>query len=86
MPDTPAELLLTIRSGAVWGSSTEAIHGTTNDIDAHVPIFFMGAPFRSGTYTQFSRTVDIAATLARAIGVVPTERIDGKALVMALKH
>jgi predicted AlkP superfamily pyrophosphatase or phosphodiesterase len=83
--DNPAVLLLTLRDGAIWGSGIEAEHGTTRDIDAHVPIIFYGAPFRAGKYAEFARTVDIAPTLAWVLGVTPYEKIDGVVLRKVLR-
>ena len=83
--DHRAELLLTLRDGAIWGSGVEAEHGTPRDIDAHVPIFFYGPPFVPGRYGEFVRSVDIAATLARVIGVTPYERLDGRVLARAIR-
>jgi predicted AlkP superfamily pyrophosphatase or phosphodiesterase len=83
--DSPAEILLTVRPGAVWGTSVEATHGSTKDSDAHVPLIFYGPPFVPGRYPEFVRSVDLAATLARILGVVPYERIDGRVLERALR-
>lgn len=84
-PDLPIELVVTLRPGHVWGSPGYAEHGSPHDIDAHVPVIFYGPAFRPGRYDQFARVVDIAPTLARVVGVRPTERIDGRVLEAALK-
>jgi arylsulfatase A-like enzyme len=39
-----------------------------------------GSGIRAGEYTRPVRTVDIAPTLARLLGVRPTERLDGVSL------
>jgi arylsulfatase A-like enzyme len=49
-----------------------------------VPIVFYGPPVKPGRYGSFVRTVDIAPTLARMLGVTPTERLDGRPLAEAL--
>lgn len=83
-PDLPIELVVTLRQHYVWGT-TPATHGTPWDQDAHVPIVFYGAPFKAGTYRRTARVVDMAPTLAAAIGVPVAEVIDGRALTEALR-
>jgi predicted AlkP superfamily pyrophosphatase or phosphodiesterase len=84
-PDAPVEAVVVLTPGSYWDSYPIALHGTPYDDDSHVPILFFGAPFKPGSYSQFVRTVDIAPTLARALGVAPTEPLDGRALTAALK-
>lgn len=81
----PVALVFTLRPNSVWGSYATGIHGGPYDYDAHVPVIFYGPPFRTGRYGQFARVVDMAPTLARVIGVAPTERVDGRVLTAALK-
>lgn len=83
--DLPAELVVTLQPYSVWGSGTYAQHGNPHDYDAHVPVIFYGPQFKAGRYDQFARVVDIAPTLARVVGVTPTERLDGRVLVDALR-
>lgn len=90
-PDLPAELVVTLQPYSTWGSGTYAQlrgyaqHGTPHDYDAHVPLLFYGLQFRPGRYDQFTRVVDMAPTLARVVGVTPTERLDGRVLTQILK-
>jgi arylsulfatase A-like enzyme len=83
--DLPYYAAITLREGYVWGRSRSAQHGSPYDDDSHVPILFYGAPFRPGKYPVFTRTVDIAPTLARVLGVEPTEPLDGHVLQQALR-
>lgn len=85
-PDVPVPLVVTLKDMHIFGTTRSATHGSPRDRDAHVPIIFYGAPFKRGRYHEFARTVDIAPTLARVLGVVPTEPIDGKVLQSALKE
>ena len=82
--DLPIELVVTLAQHYVWGA-TPATHGTPWDQDAHVPIVFYGAPFKPGTYRQTARVVDMAPTLAAAIGVPVAEVIDGRVLTESLR-
>ena len=62
-----------------------ATHGTPHDYDSHVPIIVVGRAFKPGRYSGFVRTVDIAPTLARVLGVRPTEPLDGRPLSNAIR-
>jgi predicted AlkP superfamily pyrophosphatase or phosphodiesterase len=85
-PDLPAELVTTLVPYAYWGpASHAATHGSPHDYDAHVPVLFFGPSIRSGRYDRFVRVVDIAPTLARIVGVTPTEPLDGRVLADALR-
>jgi hypothetical protein len=84
-PDVPIPVVLTIAPGHTYGVQKSAQHGTPHDLDAWVPIIFYGPQFRAGRYTQFTRTVDIAPTLAHVLNLKPTERLDGKPLTQILK-
>jgi len=83
--DLPFYAAVTLRPGFVWGDRPFAEHGSPSDLDSHVPIIFYGAAFRPGRYGVFARTADIAPTLARALGVNPTEAIDGRPLSPAFR-
>ncbi|HSU13994.1 alkaline phosphatase family protein [Longimicrobium sp.] len=83
--DLPFYAAVTLRPGFAWGNRPFAEHGSPSDLDTHVPIIFYGAPFRPGRYDVFARTADIAPTLARALGVNPTEAIDGRVLAPAFR-
>jgi predicted AlkP superfamily pyrophosphatase or phosphodiesterase len=83
--DDEAALVITLTPYSYWGAGTYATHGTPHDYDAHVPVIFLGAPFRAGMYPQTVRVVDMAPTLARALGVTPLQKLDGVALTAALR-
>ncbi len=84
-PDTPVEAVITLTEGSYWFNYPVAQHGTPHNQDTHVPILFYGAPFKPGRYAQFVRTVDMAPTLAQALGVMPTEPLDGHSLTVAIR-
>lgn len=79
----PVDLVITLTRYSYWYRAT-ATHGSPYDQDAHVPIIFYGPWAKTGRYTEFARTVDIAPTLAAIVGVPPTERLDGVVLTNAL--
>ena len=82
---TNVELVATLDPGSLWSSILVASHGSPYDIDSHVPIVFYGSGIAAGKYDQFVRTVDIAPTLAKLLGIQPLERLDGVPLTRALK-
>jgi predicted AlkP superfamily pyrophosphatase or phosphodiesterase len=67
-------------NGVIWSMTGVANHGTPLDDDVRVPIIVAGAGVRAGRYDRPVRTVDIGPTLARLIGVVPTEPVLGRIL------
>lgn len=84
-PGTNVALVATLDPGSLWTDLLIASHGSPYDIDSHIPIIFYGSGFKPGRYDEFVRSVDIAPTLARLLNVKPAERLDGVALVRALK-
>jgi predicted AlkP superfamily pyrophosphatase or phosphodiesterase len=80
----PVEMVVTLTRYSYWSTIT-ATHGSPWDQDAHVPIIFYGRWVTPGTYTAFTRTVDMAPTLAAIAGVRPTEPLDGVVLKEILK-
>jgi hypothetical protein len=69
-----------------WMSvATGTTHGSPYDYDQQVPLIFMGAPIKSGSYRNASGPMDIAPTLARLVGVKML-KTDGRPLTEALIH
>jgi predicted AlkP superfamily pyrophosphatase or phosphodiesterase len=70
-----------------WGKYGESdfggSHGSFYRYDTDVPLFFYGAPFRAGYYGQ-AEMVDLAATLARLLGISLPAACEGKPLVETL--
>jgi len=84
-PDVAPALVVTLTPYSVWGNGASAEHGSPYDYDARVPILFAGAPFRPGRYARLARVSDMAPTIAAALHVPPTERVDGRVLRDALQ-
>jgi arylsulfatase A-like enzyme len=80
------ELVVTLKPYSIWGlpNLPIAMHGQPTDLDAHVPLIFMGADIQRGTYERRVSTVDIAPTLARLLELTPAEPLDGHVLAEAL--
>jgi hypothetical protein len=72
--------------GYIWSDGLGSTgHGTTNLDDVNVPIIFLGPGIRPGSHPDSISTVDIAPTLAKLLGVKPTEKLDGRVVKAALK-
>ena len=87
-PESGVDLVITLTRYSYWYSGYGgATHGSPYDQDAHVPIIFYGPGTRPGRYTAFTRTVDIAPTLAALLGGLrPLEKIDGVVLTSAIQR
>jgi len=83
-PGGEVPVVVTLEPYSIWGS-IPATHGSPHDYDAHVPVIFWGEPFTPGRHEGRVRVVDLAPTLARAAGLQPRERLDGRVLSEALR-
>ncbi len=61
-------------------------HGTAYDYDRHVPIVFMGAGIKAGTYNEACGPEDIAPTLALMLGFEFPREQDSRLLTEMLKQ
>lgn len=82
-PDAHVDQVITLTPFSTWGGNV-ASHGSPHDYDSHVPLIVYGAGVRPGRHPEFVRTVDLAPTLAAALGVGAMERLDGVVLWGAL--
>jgi predicted AlkP superfamily pyrophosphatase or phosphodiesterase len=82
--DADIEYVVTPVQGAYPAGAQIAEHGTPYDDDARVPLIFYGAGIRPGRIVDRALVVDAAPTLARVLGIVPFERLDGRVLTRAL--
>jgi arylsulfatase A-like enzyme len=86
-PSLPVVLLVSPKPYVYWQGVNYATHGSPNDADARVPILFYGPGFARGVKrTRAVRVVDMAPTLARRLGITPTERLDGVVLTDAFSR
>ncbi|MDR3682745.1 MAG: alkaline phosphatase family protein [Geothrix sp.] len=80
-PERSGDILLALKPFVIIGQPpTEypATHGSPNAYDRRVPLIFWG-PWKGGERREPVRTVDLAPTLARELGIQPGA-VDGKAL------
>jgi arylsulfatase A-like enzyme len=84
-PDEPVVAVASLKPWNGWSRYGGVGHNAGNPTDATVPVMFWGSAFRPGKFGGRALVVDIAPTLAEALGVVPTERLDGRVLRAALR-
>ena len=63
-----------------FGSGRGISYGSIYDYDTKVPLCFFGPQFRAGVFESPVESVDVAPTLARAIGVAPPSSSMGRVL------
>lgn len=83
-PDVGWLMLAVARPGFVFSDKLTGEHGTMQEETVRIPIAFMGPGIQVGTYSRIVRSVDIAPTLARVLGVRPLEVLDGRVIGEAL--
>jgi predicted AlkP superfamily pyrophosphatase or phosphodiesterase len=66
-------------------TDTTATHGTPWNYDSQVPLVFWGSAFKPGTYTTPCQTIDLAPTLAAALGLTQPSGAQGHPLAEAIK-
>ncbi len=80
MPGRSGDLLVVFKPLTMFHEPPYAAnHGSPWDYDRRVPLIFLG-PWKARTVAEPVRTVDLAPTLARELGLTPSEPLDGKAL------
>jgi len=78
------DVLLQTKPYYFWGSYGErdsgSTHGSPYEYDTHVPMIFMGAGIRPGTYDQNVDITDIAPTLAGVLDIAAPVGNEGRKL------
>jgi len=67
------------------GSDTETTHGSPWSYDAQVPLLLWGSAFRPGTYSAPCQPVDLAPTIAAALGLTVPSGATGSPLLAAMR-
>jgi predicted AlkP superfamily pyrophosphatase or phosphodiesterase len=86
-PERSGDLLVALKPFVIIGvppTEYPATHGTPNAYDRRVPLIFWG-PWKGGERREPVRTVDLAPTLARELGLQPGT-VDGKALDLGARR
>ncbi|MFB3827639.1 MAG: alkaline phosphatase family protein [Bryobacteraceae bacterium] len=76
------DVMLAYRPGYVedFGAGRGVSYGSLYNYDARVPLLLYGPQFRARTFESRVETIDIAPTLARALGVTPPSSSTGRVL------
>ena len=61
-------------------------YGSLYNYEVHVPLFLYGPPFRAGVFESPVESVDVAPTLARAMGVAEPSSSVGRVLGEAMLY
>lgn len=84
-PGRTGDVMFALKPFTVMDDGTEgADHGSPYDYDAHVPLIFMGAGVKSGTYTRDVSPADLAPTLSAMTGIEFPAGRDGCVLTEAI--
>lgn len=67
-----------------FGAGRGISYGSLYNYDAQTPLFFYGPQFRAGVYQSTVEAVDVAPTLARAMGIAEPSSAVGRVLGEAL--
>ncbi|MBW2416717.1 MAG: alkaline phosphatase family protein [Deltaproteobacteria bacterium] len=80
-PERSGDLTLQLHADClISGGSEGTTHGSPYLYDRAVPIVFWGPGFERGVVPGRARTIDIAPTLARALGIAIPDGLDGTPL------
>jgi arylsulfatase A-like enzyme len=85
-PERSGDILVAFKPWTVFGvppTDWPTGHGTPYGYDRRVPLIFWG-PWKGGERPEPVRTVDLAPTLARELGLKPGP-VDGKALDLGIR-
>jgi len=64
---------------------SDTTHGAPWNYDAHVPMLLWGSAFRPGVYTLPCEPIDLAPTVAAALGLTQPSSAQGRPLTQALR-
>lgn len=86
-PKRSGEVMLSYRPGYVeeFGAQRGISYGSIYNYDTRVPLFLYGPSFVTRPFEQPVESVDVAPTLARALGVAPPSSATGRVLAEALQ-
>ncbi|MCG8608213.1 alkaline phosphatase family protein, partial [bacterium] len=79
-PERAGDLMFRLKPYYLFRGGHGTSHGSPYRYDTHVPVVFSGPGIKNGWYSEKVRTVDIAPTLAKLLGLEPAQDIDGKVL------
>ena len=81
--DSFVEYVTTALEGSCAAGAPNCGHGLPYDDDAHVAVILSGTKVKARRRGEHAVVAEMAPTVARVIGVLPTECVDGHALTQA---
>lgn len=75
-PDESGDIVVALQPYWIGTGTSATTHGSSREYDQHVPVVFLGAPFKAGRYDTLASPADIVPTLATLIGL-PAADVDG---------
>lgn len=86
-PDRSADVFFELTENYLSGATPRGTsHGSAWDYDTSVPLIFAGPGVIPGEHGEYTRTVDMAPTLARLLGITPPDALDGRVLTVGLSE
>jgi hypothetical protein len=81
-PTRSGDVMLSYQAEYVeeFGEARGISYGSLYNYDVRVPLFFFGPQFRAATFEHPVESIDLAPTLARAMGIPPTSSSMGRVL------
>ena len=79
VPSRSGDLAIMMSHGCLIGEFGTT-HGSAHDYDIDIPLLFYGTGITPGEVLSDAYSIDIAPTLATALGLVPDQSLDGKEL------
>ena len=78
------DVTIVLKPNWIGTDTSTTTHGSAQPYDQHVPVVFMGAPFKPGRYSTPATPADLSVTLASLVGLA-MPGADGKVLTQALR-
>lgn len=82
-PVLSGDLFITFKENYVWRDPVGTGHGSPHAYDRQVPVVFSGPGLEPVVIGDTIRTVDVAPTVARLLGIAVPQDIDGKPLELS---
>lgn len=84
-PEDSGDVTVILKPNWIGTNTSTTTHGSAQPYDQHVPVVFLGAPFKPGRYATPASPADLAPTLASLVKLTMPEA-DGRVLTDGLKH
>lgn len=83
-PGQSGDVTVVLKPNWIGTGTSTATHGSAHPYDQHVPVVFIGKPFKPGRYSDLASPADVAVTLGSLIRL-SMDGTDGKVLTPAIR-